>query len=78
MIGGFLQHLREAIKKTAQSWRVPVGISALADRTRFEKYAPEKPKRKQNLNGNIKNGEKYYEKTLARAGNRQLWFNPHF
>src|SRR5438046_7120588 len=75
---GFLQHGRRRLKKTPQSWRVPVGISALTDRTRFEKRAPEKPKRKQNLNRNIKNGQKYHEKALARAGNCQLWFNIHF
>jgi hypothetical protein len=35
-------------KKTPQSWRVPIGISALADRNRSEKHAPERPKQKQN------------------------------
>src|SRR6266540_2392062 len=25
-----------------------------------------------------RNGEKYHEKTLALAGDRQLWFNTHF
>ena len=32
---GIFTARREAIKKTAQSWRVPGGISALGDRSTF-------------------------------------------
>jgi hypothetical protein len=46
---GFLQHGRGRSKKTAQSWRVSEGLSALADEPAQTTEAPEKPKQKANL-----------------------------
>ena len=73
-------HQLSVANRAANSWGIAFlkrcggfsrEISALADGNRCEKHAPEKPKRKQNLNGNIKNGENIMKKhwlSLAIAG----------
>jgi len=50
-VAAFAKFPARGFEKTAQSWRVLVVISALADRTGPKKGAG-KPKRKQNLNIN--------------------------
>jgi hypothetical protein len=62
-IGEFLQHSRRRSKKTAQSWRVSGGLSALPDEPAQTKNAAKKPNRKVNLKkqNNENNGNKTNE-----------------
>src|SRR6267378_8050141 len=65
MVGDFLQHGWTHQKKTAESWRVSGGLSALPDEPAQTKNAPKKPKQKINLKKEMKGS--YQMKKMKKA-----------